>query len=242
MHYNTFIEQKVNIGQRLNCALITVFWLVSLIFGCAAPQHAIAGKTTTATSLEIIEKAGTTRLFIELSGTTGFTASVLPDPYRVIIDLSNVAFDLPPGIGHRQVGLISQVRYGIIEKGKSRIVVDTLGPVLISQTQMLAKKGKSKPRIALDLVATTPEAFKVTYTQDQAKAAAETTASLPLIVPAVQKLQSKPPGGRKVIVIDAGHGGIDPGALSPGKTKEKDVVLAFAKTLEKTLAVPDSMM
>ena len=32
---------------------------------------------------------------------------------------------------------------------------------------------------------------------------------------------------RGVIVIDPGHGGIDPGAIGIGKTKEKDVVLAF---------------
>ncbi len=41
--------------------------------------------------------------------------------------------------------------------------------------------------------------------------------------------------GKKVIVIDPGHGGIDPGALSPGKTLEKDVVLSFAKDLRALL-------
>ncbi|MDD5406779.1 MAG: N-acetylmuramoyl-L-alanine amidase [Sulfurovaceae bacterium] len=37
-----------------------------------------------------------------------------------------------------------------------------------------------------------------------------------------------------VVVIDAGHGGKDPGAISDGK-KEKDAVLAMAKKLGKTL-------
>jgi N-acetylmuramoyl-L-alanine amidase len=41
--------------------------------------------------------------------------------------------------------------------------------------------------------------------------------------------------GKKVIVIDPGHGGIDPGALSPSKTLEKDVVLAFSRELQQTL-------
>lgn len=35
-----------------------------------------------------------------------------------------------------------------------------------------------------------------------------------------------------VIAIDAGHGGEDPGAIGPGGTREKDVVLAIARKLE----------
>jgi N-acetylmuramoyl-L-alanine amidase len=38
------------------------------------------------------------------------------------------------------------------------------------------------------------------------------------------------------IVIDAGHGGRDPGAIGPGGTKEKDIVLAIALALRDELA------
>ena len=40
---------------------------------------------------------------------------------------------------------------------------------------------------------------------------------------------------KHVIVIDPGHGGNDPGAMAQSGTKEKDVVLAFAKALRQTL-------
>ena len=43
------------------------------------------------------------------------------------------------------------------------------------------------------------------------------------------------PSPKHVIVIDPGHGGIDPGAVSHDGTKEKDVVLAYAKTLKEYL-------
>ncbi len=200
---------------------------------------AYAAKPVTATAIDIVAKGETTRFFVVLTEGTGFTATVVAEPYRVVIDLADVGFDLPPGAGQKAKGLIRQVRYGIMEKGKSRIVIDTDGPVLIKQSQLLPKKGKSKPRIAIDLVATTPEAFAAAVARDAVPSSPETTASLPVIMP------SKKPGdvpalphadGKRVIVIDPGHGGIDPGAISPSKTKEKDVVFAFAKELERVLA------
>jgi len=43
------------------------------------------------------------------------------------------------------------------------------------------------------------------------------------------------PSQKHVIVIDPGHGGIDPGAVSHDGTKEKEVVLAYAKALKQSL-------
>lgn len=40
-----------------------------------------------------------------------------------------------------------------------------------------------------------------------------------------QKLKEIKPKGTKIIVIDPGHGGEDPGAIGPQKTMEKDIVL-----------------
>jgi N-acetylmuramoyl-L-alanine amidase len=38
--------------------------------------------------------------------------------------------------------------------------------------------------------------------------------------------------GNRVVVIDAGHGGVDPGAVGKGKVLEKDVTLAVSKRLQ----------
>jgi N-acetylmuramoyl-L-alanine amidase len=40
---------------------------------------------------------------------------------------------------------------------------------------------------------------------------------------------------KRIVVIDPGHGGDDPGAIGPRKTLEKDIVLALAQNLQKTL-------
>jgi len=47
-----------------------------------------------------------------------------------------------------------------------------------------------------------------------------------------QKLKTKK---TRIVVIDPGHGGEDPGAIGPARTREKDVVLALAKKVQKAL-------
>ncbi len=50
-------------------------------------------------------------------------------------------------------------------------------------------------------------------------------------VPAAQAA----PRQKRVVVIDAGHGGVDPGAIGPSGTREKDVALALALELAREL-------
>lgn len=42
-------------------------------------------------------------------------------------------------------------------------------------------------------------------------------------------------GGRRLVVIDAGHGGVDPGAVGPSGLREKDVNLQLARQLAELL-------
>jgi N-acetylmuramoyl-L-alanine amidase len=199
-----------------------------------------------------------TRFVADISKTVSYSVYVLPDPYRVIIDMPDVNFDLPPGIGRKVRGLVSEYRYGILEPGKSRIVIDTKGPVLIEKSFLVEAQVGQPARIVVDIVKTSEKTFMASYNADQnhpqtemAELSAETpipppaTDSLPedqpaieeasaaLVTPAVPAAPKKP--GRKTIVLDPGHGGIDPGAVSRSGTKEKDVVLAFAYSLRKAL-------
>ena len=57
-----------------------------------------------------------------------------------------------------------------------------------------------------------------------------TLAPAPPMAPPAEAIAKK-----HIIVIDPGHGGIDPGATSHSGIKEKDVVLAFAESLRKDL-------
>ena len=69
---------------------------------------------------------------------------------------------------------------------------------------------------------------------DKAIEVRDATAKDSIKTPGLIKVAATPPAPKKIIVIDAGHGGHDPGALG-GKSHEKDVTLAAAKTLKARL-------
>src|SRR3546814_12259090 len=41
--------------------------------------------------------------------------------------------------------------------------------------------------------------------------------------------------GKRVVVIDAGHGGVDPGAIGVSGSYEKDITLSAARAVKRTL-------
>ena len=227
---------RLELRRRLRLVLMLVMCIICMFF-IALPESLAAGDAV-ATGTRVGGDATRTRFVADVSKTVSYSVYVLPDPYRVIIDMPDVTFDLPPGIGRKVRGLVSEYRYGLVEEGKSRIVIDTLGPVLIERSFLVEPQLGQPARIVVDIVKTTEAAFVRSYNSEQAKnqqSIAELS-SVP-VTPAEPKkkivLANKV--GKKIIVLDPGHGGIDPGAVSPNGTKEKDVVLSFASALRRAL-------
>ena len=183
----------------------------------------VVERSVAATQVEITGDANLTRLAISFTSPITYQLFTLPNPYRVIIDAPHLSFRFPPGAGQQGKGLIKAFRYGLFAPGKSRIVIDTTRAVRIDKHAMGAREGKPA-RFSIDLVPTDEASF--------AKAAARPPRDKPAR-PALDT-KARPPGAKPVIVIDPGHGGPDPGALS-GTVQEKDVVLAVAQQLRRHL-------
>ena len=178
---------------------------------------------------ELAETAGRTNFTLDLSAGVRAEIFSLADPYRVVIDLPDVAFRLPPEAGRRGTGLVSAYRFGLFAEGKARIVLDTRGPVRIDKAAMDNLPGGKGVRLSVEMLETDAASFGA------GTGASRAASSEP--APAVES-QPEPPRAQRhkpVVVIDPGHGGIDPGAIGSTNVSEKTIALAVGLQLQKRL-------
>ena len=169
---------------------------------------------------------GRTRFIADLSKKVDVNVFSLADPYRVIVDLPEVNFQMPPGLGSEKRGLVTGYRYGLFAPGKSRIVIDVSGPFLVDKAFVLEARADQPARLVVDLVVTD----RTTFLARLRAARIPVVGSIPKL-----KLQAQATAAKPVVILDPGHGGIDPGTASADGVTEKEVVLAFAKTLRQKL-------
>jgi N-acetylmuramoyl-L-alanine amidase len=232
-----------------------------------------------------------TRVVLDLTAETGFKVFALADPFRIVIDLDEVDWQIPAGRKLQGRGLVAAMRYGLFKVGTSRIVLDLAAPAQVAQVTLVDKAAELPRRLLIDLKPTDETAFmgqirRTLFASDGtaiSPAAAETTVAVakepalakegpvdnaggptvdpdPLAVPVSAKGSSeivvpepeaadvailvptlkptdqalKKSKRKPLIIIDPGHGGIDPGAIGNG-TMEKTITLAVAKALKKEL-------
>jgi len=221
--------------MALRAALAGLALLLGLVPASAAERAALARPNTPvppdlypiASDARLGGDAGRTRLVLDLSRTVEIAAFTLADPYRVVIDLPQVTFQLPARTGEQGRGLIKAYRYGLVMQGGSRIVVDTTGPVRVDKAFVLESVDNQPARLVLDLVSTDRASF-------MRNLALETK---PRRVPETKPAEvvKKPNDGRPLIVVDPGHGGPDTGTIAASGEMEKTIVLDFAQALSEKL-------
>lgn len=177
-----------------------------------------------ATQSEVTGDQRLTRFTLALTSAVPFHVFTLPHPHRVVVDMPDVEFRLPVKSGQHGQGLVRAYRHGLFAAGKSRIVMDVSGPVKIERSSMSARSGSKLARLTIDLAPT-----------DEASFLAKVAPPAPRPKTTDGKAgASKPATARPVVVIDPGHGGLDPGAVR-GNVQEKDVVLAVSQHVQAAL-------
>lgn len=211
---------------------LAVGFALSLLFTIPVPHPAHA-ETAAATGASLTGNDTRTTFRLDLSAGVMAEIYTLANPYRVIVDLPDVAFRLPDGTGQQGTGLVRAFRYGLFAEKKARIVLDTTGPVRIEQAGMTAEPDGRGIVFTFDMVTTAPESFGMGTGAERAASEAAAASAPPADAPG-ERTKSKH-AGRPVIMIDPGHGGIDGGAVSATNVLEKNVVLAVGKELARQL-------
>jgi N-acetylmuramoyl-L-alanine amidase len=210
-----------------------------------------AAKPTTdqviAERLSITQVGARTRITITVSSPIAAHAYVLADPPRVVVDAPDVEFALDESALPSLVGLAGPYRYGLVAPRQSRLVVDLTGPARIIRTEITPATATARASFAIELEPTAAASQQprapAAGTQAAGAQASGAQASNVTTTPVTSKgavfddsvAWPKLENVRPVIMIDPGHGGIDPGALSAGDVREKDVVLAVSRQLAAAL-------
>lgn len=173
-----------------------------------------------------------TRFVLELSQPVAWRVFTLPDPYRLVIDLPELTWNLPSQLPGANKGLIAALRYGLFAPGVSRVVLDLSGPVSIRTVELLPPGANGLSRLYVDVEPTSEAAFN----RPEARTPIVSATALPVGIDSTPMPTPASPGDeRPLVVIDAGHGGIDPGATSVSGVLEKNLVLDYAITLKEQL-------
>jgi N-acetylmuramoyl-L-alanine amidase len=211
---------------------------VSVATGDPSTKPAVAPSLPVASDARLAGDGKQTRFILDLDKAISFRAFPLADPYRVVLDIPQVSFQLPTGTGAAGRGLIKAFRYGLVMPGGSRVVFDLTGPARITNSQMLEAANGQPPRLVLELEEVDRTAFVQSLAPDsrpelRPAIAVGKEAAPPTIEAKVETAPAKPAAPadlRPVIIIDPGHGGIDNGTAS-GNEYEKNLVLGFGLAL-----------
>jgi len=194
-----------------------------------APMMALAPDSLPlATDVRLGGDEAQTRFIMDLSQKIDLHLFALADPYRIVVDIPQVTFRLPPKAGETGRGLIKAFRFGLVMPGGSRIVFDLVKPARVEKAFVIDAANGAPARLVLDLAATDRESFLHKIAVEEKASSAEP--SQPPHEPQAASTDSRP-----LVVIDPGHGGIDTGTKGPGGEQEKDIVLDFAERLRERI-------
>ncbi len=182
--------------------------------------------------VRIGEHPDKTRFVMELSEAPRYRVFALPDPFRVVIDLPELRWTpgQDNGSARAKGGLITAMRFGLFAPGTSRVVLDLSAPALVKRVFVLPPTGIFPYRLVIDVVPVSRATFLA--------ARAAPKVSDPPLDPAASAVTAPPQlkaDERPTIVIDPGHGGVDPGSRSLTGVDEKKISLAYARALKRQL-------
>src|SRR3546814_12800959 len=126
----------------------TLFPYTTLFRSIAAALASPASAGVGVTDLRVGQHPDKIRFVLDLTDRVEFLVFLLPDPYRIVVDLPQVAFDLPEAGNSRPVGAHSGWRYGLFEPGTSRVLIDANAQPAVTSSFILTPSGSNgHPRV-----------------------------------------------------------------------------------------------
>ena len=210
--------------SRLFSIVLLVIWA-----GVAAAQDFSALARVLPGQSILSDRRDGADLTLALTQGVPWRAYTLDGPPRLVLDFREVRWDGLSAESFDQSEVASSVRFGGFRPGWSRMVVDLAQPMDVARAGMQIAPETGAALLNLRLEPVSPERFSER---------AGTPYDPRWDLPAPSRPDAVPPRpmgeGPIVVLLDPGHGGIDPGAEHDG-IAEKDLMLTFARELRDVL-------
>jgi len=168
---------------------------------------------------------------LSLSQPVPWRVFTLENPARLVLDFNEVDWS---GVSAPDLleDAPERLRFGAFRPGWSRLVLDLPGPFAVQQAGMNTETGT---RVRIELKQVSAAAFAAASGGPAARGVSGAAFPAPVALPEGVHAKTRQDGSRPlVVVLDPGHGGVDPGAQKDG-VSEKDIVLTFARELKSRL-------
>ncbi len=227
----TFWSASLSPGLNYMKSRCRYFFLLCLVFFipqvCAALHGTISG-------VQVMPTAAATRIIFKMAEPNKYHVFLLPNPNRLVVDFENVTLRADLKQLNLNHSMVNSARRGWPMPGTSRIVFDLSSRARFKTFSMT---GNGETQLVVDVAAA-----DVPATLGKPIPQFITTAPVHAVMvkdfdlvnvnqkpkqQMVEVVKQRP----LVIVVDAGHGGKDPGTIGMHGTQEKNVVLAIALRL-----------
>lgn len=207
--------------------LLSILLLLATTVAAPAQQTLTGLARLTGDGVTLDERRHRLELGFDLSQAVPWRVFTLTDPARVVVDFSELDWTGADAAAlAASTARIADMAVGLFRPGWSRMVIELTDPMIVAQAEM--ETADDGARLSLRLEESDPETFA-------ARAGAPPSAVFRTTDGAALAQAPEARGqGPLTVVIDPGHGGIDPGAEREG-VREKDLMLTFARELKDIL-------